>query len=75
MKAKTKWWSIYELKNGSIKVGEIIDDPVEKIRIKTLFPDAQVDLRMRLDEALALAQGIIKTNFEIERKKIEGSSI
>jgi len=69
--AKTKWWTTYELTNGTIKVGEIINDPVEKIRIKTSFPKAQNDIEMRLDEALSVAYGIIKTAFEIERKKLE----
>ena len=68
---KTKWWFTYELTNGDIKIGEIINDPVEKIRIKTLFSDAKVDLWLRKDEALSIAYGIIKTIFEIERKKIE----
>ena len=66
---KTKWWFKYELTNGDIRVGEIKNDTVEKIRIKTLFPKSQVDMQMRMDEALALAQGIIKTAFEIERTK------
>lgn len=67
---KTKWWFIYEMPNGDIKVGEIKDDPVEKIHIKTLFPRSKVDMQMRVDEALALAQGIIKTVFEMEYKKV-----
>lgn len=66
---KTKWWFTYKLTNGDIKVGEIKDDKVEKVHIKTLFPKSQVDMQMRMDEALALAQGIIKTAFEIEYKK------
>lgn len=72
--SKTKWWFTYELTNGDIKVGEIINDPVEKIRIKTLFPKSQVDMQMRTDEALALAQGIIKTVFEMEYSKLEQSN-
>lgn len=67
---KTKWWFTYELTNGDIKVGEIINDDVEVVHIKTAFPKSQVDMQMRMDEALALAQGIIKTAFEIEYDKV-----
>jgi hypothetical protein len=68
-KLKTKWWFVWELKNGFTKVGEVLNFPPEKIRIKIKTDMVDIDFLTREDEAKGLLYGLSKVVFEIENKK------
>jgi hypothetical protein len=65
---KTKWWFIWKLKNGYAKVGEVLNYPPEKVRIKIKTDKTDIDFLMREDEAKGLLYGLSKVIFEIGNK-------
>ena len=68
-KLKTKWWFVWELKNGFTKVGEVFNFPPEKVRIKIKTDMVDIDFLMREDEAKSLLYGLSKVVFEIGNNK------
>jgi hypothetical protein len=69
-KLKTIWWFIWELKNGFTKVGEILNYPPEKVRIKIKTDETDIDFLMREDEAKGLLYGLSKVVFELGNKNV-----
>jgi len=74
-KLKTKWWFIWILKNGYTKVGEVLNFPPERIRIKIKTNMVDIDFLMREGEAKGILYGLAKVIFEIGNKKVEKNKL